>query len=241
MLIIPAIDIIDGKCVRLSKGDFSTKKEYSASPVTVAKVFEDAGITHLHLVDLDGARSGKVVNWHVLEEIASQTNLSIDFSGGIKGGEDIQRALQLGATQITVGSMAVKYPEDVIAWIESFTDSTLIIGADTIDGYIAVHGWQESSTQSIDDFISFYYENGAKNFLCTDVACDGMLQGPSIGLYTEILKKHPHISLIASGGVSCIEDLYNLHSINCYAAIVGKAYYEGRISLQELSAIQSFG
>ncbi len=237
MLIVPAIDIIDGKCVRLSKGDFSTKKEYSDSPTDVARRFEDAGISHLHLVDLDGAKQGKVVNWATLEAITSHTSLCVDFSGGMKCREDIQRAFGIGARQVAIGSMAVKEPDMVKEWLVEFGSNAIIIGADTLDSRIAIHGWQESSELTIYDFIIDYLQYNAQYFLCTDVACDGMLLGPSISLYKKILAIHPTISLIASGGVSCKEDLLALQDIHCYSAIVGKAYYEGRVSLQELSDI----
>jgi phosphoribosylformimino-5-aminoimidazole carboxamide ribotide isomerase len=237
MLIVPAIDIIDGKCVRLSKGDFSTRKDYSDTPVDVARRFEDFGITHLHLVDLDGAKNGKVINWFTLETIANKTSLSIDFSGGIKCREDIIRAIELGAKQIAIGSMSVKNPRVVQEWLIEFGSNTIILGADSLEGKIAIHGWQESSDLSILEYIDSYNANGAQYYLCTDVACDGMLQGPSTNLYKQILETYPSISLIASGGVSCKEDLLALKDIGCYAAIVGKAYYEGKISLEDMATL----
>jgi phosphoribosylformimino-5-aminoimidazole carboxamide ribotide isomerase len=238
MLIIPAIDIIDGKCVRLTKGNYDTKIIYNENPVDAAKAFEDAGITHLHLVDLDGAKKSEVVNWKVLESIASQTKLQIDFSGGIKTKQSAQQAFDLGATQITVGSLAAKNPKEFVDWIWEFGEEKLILGADVIKDKIAIHGWQESSTKDIYSYLDYFFEEGIDYVLCTDVSKDGMLQGPSIDLYKDILEEYEEINLIASGGVSSLEDLNQLKEIGCYAAIVGKAFYEGRISLSELSNFQ---
>jgi phosphoribosylformimino-5-aminoimidazole carboxamide ribotide isomerase len=238
MLIIPAIDIIDGKCVRLTKGNYDTKIIYNENPVDAAKGFEDAGITHLHLVDLDGAKKSEVVNWKVLESIASQTKLQIDFSGGIKTKQSAQHAFDLGATQITVGSLAAKNPKEFVDWIWEFGEEKLILGADVIKDKIAIHGWQESSTKDIYSYLDYFFEEGIDYVLCTDVSKDGMLQGPSIDLYKDILEEYEEIKLIASGGVSSLEDLNQLKEIGCYAAIVGKAFYEGRISLSELSNFQ---
>jgi phosphoribosylformimino-5-aminoimidazole carboxamide ribotide isomerase len=238
MLIIPAIDIIDGKCVRLTKGNYDTKIIYNENPVDAAKGFEDAGITHLHLVDLDGAKKSEVVNWKVLESIASQTKLQIDFSGGIKTKQSAQQAFDLGATQITVGSLAAKNPKEFVDWIWEFGEEKLILGADVIKDKIAIHGWQESSTKDIYSYLDYFFEEGIDYVLCTDVSKDGMLQGPSIDLYKDILEEYEEIKLIASGGVSSLEDLNQLKEIGCYAAIVGKAFYEGRISLSELSNFQ---
>jgi phosphoribosylformimino-5-aminoimidazole carboxamide ribotide isomerase len=238
MLIIPAIDIIDGKCVRLTKGNYDTKIIYNENPVDAAKAFEDAGITHLHLVDLDGAKKSEVVNWKVLESIASQTKLQIDFSGGIKTKQSAQQAFDLGATQITVGSLAAKNPKEFVDWIWEFGEEKLILGADVIKDKIAIHGWQESSTKDIYSYLDYFFEEGIDYVLCTDVSKDGMLQGPSIDLYKDILEEYEEIKLIASGGVSSLEDLNQLKEIGCYAAIVGKAFYEGRISLSELSNFQ---
>lgn len=238
MLIIPAIDIIDGKCVRLTKGNYDTKIIYNENPVDAAKAFENAGITHLHLVDLDGAKKSEVVNWKVLESIASQTKLQIDFSGGIKTKQSAQQAFDLGATQITVGSLAAKNPKEFVDWIWEFGEEKLILGADVIKDKIAIHGWQESSTKDIYSYLDYFFEEGIDYVLCTDVSKDGMLQGPSVDLYKDILEEYEEIKLIASGGVSSIEDLNQLKEIGCYAAIVGKAFYEGRISLSELSNFQ---
>lgn len=236
MLIIPAIDIIEGKCVRLSKGDYDTKKIYNDNPLEVAKEFEANGITHLHLVDLDGAKSGKVVNWKVLESIASQTKLHIDFSGGIKTKEAANQAFELGAAQITVGSLAAKNPKEFVDWIWEFGEEKLILGADVIKDKIAIHGWQESSTKDIYEYLDFYFEEGIDYVLCTDVSKDGMLQGPAIELYKDIIKEYEEIKLIASGGVSCMRDLEQLKEIGCYAAIVGKALYENKISFSDLQS-----
>lgn len=237
MLIIPAIDIIDGKCVRLTKGDYETKKIYKDNPLDAAKEFEANGITHLHLVDLDGAKSGTVVNWKVLEMIAASTKLHIDFSGGIKTKESAQRAFDMGAAQITVGSLAAKNPKEFVDWIWSFGEEKLILGADVIKDKIAIHGWQESSTKDIYAFLDFYFEEGIDYVLCTDVSKDGMLQGPSFDLYKNIIEEYQEIKLIASGGVSSKDDLMRLKEIGCYAAIVGKVFYEGRITWNDLKEI----
>lgn len=237
MLIVPAIDIIDGNCVRLSKGDFDTKKIYNENPLDVAKEFEDNGITHLHLVDLDGAKSGNVVNWKVLEAITSNTNLQVDFSGGIKTKQTAEKVFETGASQIAVGSLAVKNQKELVDWIWHFGEEKIIIGADVLDGMIAVNGWQEKSSTSIFSFLDFYFEEGIDYVLCTDISKDGMLQGPSFQLYQEILEEYEEIKLIASGGVSSIDDLIKLKEIGCYAAIVGKAFYEGKITLKEIKSI----
>lgn len=234
MLLIPAIDLIEGKCVRLTKGNYDTKKIYNENPLEVAKEFEANGITHLHLVDLDGAKGGTVVNWNVLETITNNTTLKVDFSGGIKSKPVAQRAFDLGAAQITVGSLAVKNPKEFVDWIWEFGEEKLILGADVIKDKIAIHGWQESSNKDIYSYLDFYFEEGIDYVLCTDVSKDGMLQGPSFELYTDLLEEYPEIKLIASGGVSSVADLHQLKEIGCYAAIVGKAFYEGKITLSEL-------
>lgn len=234
MLIIPAIDIIEGKCVRLTKGDYDTKKIYNENPVEVAQSFEQAGITHLHLVDLDGAKAGNVVNWKVLEAICAATNLKVDFSGGIKSKQIAHQAFDLGANQIAVGSLAAKNPKEMVDWIWEFGEEKLILGADVLNRKIAVNGWQQDSGKDIISYLDFYFEEGIDFVLCTDVAKDGMMQGPSIELYKEILSEYDEIKLIASGGVSSMEDLKRVKEIGCYAAIVGKAIYEGQISLQEI-------
>jgi phosphoribosylformimino-5-aminoimidazole carboxamide ribotide isomerase len=236
MLIVPAIDIIDGKCVRLTKGDYDTKKIYNENPIEVAKEFEANGITHLHLVDLDGAKNGSVVNWKTLETIASTTKLQVDFSGGIKTKEAAKQAFDFGAAQIAIGSLAVKNPKEFVDWIWTFSEEKLILGADVINGKVAVSGWQETSTKDIYSFLDFYFEEGIDYVLCTDVSKDGMLQGPSFDLYNTILEEYEEIKLIASGGVSSVEDLLKLKEMGCYAAIVGKAFYEGKITIAQLKS-----
>lgn len=234
MLIVPAIDIIDGKCVRLTKGDYTTKIIYNEDPLEVAKEFEANGITHLHLVDLDGAKSGAVVNWHVLENITHNTSLQVDFSGGIKTKQSAQKCFDLGAQQIAVGSLAVKNQKEFVDWIWAFGEDKLILGADVINEKIAINGWQETSTKSVYDFLDYYFEEGIDYVLCTDVSKDGMLQGPSFELYRNIIEEYPELKLIASGGVSTKDDLLQLKELGCYAAIVGKAFYEGKILMQDL-------
>jgi phosphoribosylformimino-5-aminoimidazole carboxamide ribotide isomerase len=234
MIIIPAIDIIDAKCVRLTKGDYNTQKTYNENPTAQAKIFEDAGFTHLHLVDLDGAKQGKVQNWKVLEEIANQTNLHIDFSGGIKTKEQAQRAFDLGAKQITVGSLAAKNPTEFVDWIWEFGEENLILGADVKNKKIAIQGWQENAEQDIFSFLDFYFEEGIDYVLCTDVSKDGMLEGAANELYGSILAQYSDIKLIASGGVSNLNDLIELKEIGCYAAVVGKAIYEEKITLTDI-------
>jgi phosphoribosylformimino-5-aminoimidazole carboxamide ribotide isomerase len=237
MRLIPAIDIIDGKCVRLSQGDYNTSKIYNTDPVSVAKSFQDAGIQYLHLVDLDGAKKGAIVNWKVLESISSQTELIIDFGGGIKTDLDIITAFNAGANQITCGSIAVKNPEQVFEWIEKYGSDKLILGADVKDRMIAVSGWTEISTVTLDDHISNYLNKGLKTVICTDIATDGMLQGPNTELYNDIILKHDSIKLIASGGVSSIQDLYTLKDAGLFGAIFGKAIYENKISLKDLTTM----
>jgi phosphoribosylformimino-5-aminoimidazole carboxamide ribotide isomerase len=234
MLIVPAIDIIDGKCVRLTKGDYTTKIIYNEDPLEVAKEFEANGITHLHLVDLDGAKSGAVVNWQVLEKITHDTSLQVDFSGGIKTKQAAQKCFDLGAQQIAIGSLAVKNQKEFVDWIWAFGEEKLILGADVINEKIAINGWQETSTKSVYDFLDYYFEEGIDYVLCTDVSKDGMLQGPSFELYRNIIEEYPELKLIASGGVSTKDDLLQLKETGCYAAIVGKAFYEGKILMQDL-------
>ncbi|MCD8412966.1 1-(5-phosphoribosyl)-5-[(5-phosphoribosylamino)methylideneamino]imidazole-4-carboxamide isomerase [Tenacibaculum finnmarkense] len=236
MRIIPAIDIIDGKCVRLTKGDYATKKIYNENPVEVAKEFEDNGIEYLHLVDLDGAKSQHIVNYKILEQIASKTNLKIDFGGGLKSNDDLRIAFENGASQITGGSIAVKNPDIFTGWLTKYGSDKIILGADCINRKIATHGWLETSEVDVVDFIKEYEKIGIKNTICTDVAKDGMLQGASVELYKEILSKSG-INLIASGGVASIDDLIELKEIGCEGAILGKAIYEGYISLKELQKL----
>ena len=236
MRIIPAIDIIDGKCVRLTKGDYSTKKVYNEDPLEIAKEFEGNGIQYLHLVDLDGARSGKIINHKVLSEIASKTALTIDFGGGLKSDSDLKIAFDSGATQITGGSIAVKDRDTFINWLDQFGAERIILGADYKDRMIATNGWEEGSELDVLDFIQGYEARGVRSVISTDIAKDGMLQGPSLELYKEILEK-TNVELIASGGVSNMQDLYALKELGCNGAIVGKAIYEGNISLKELSEL----
>ena len=234
--LIPAIDIIDGKCVRLSKGDYDTKKIYNENPVEVAKEFEDFGIQYLHLVDLDGAKAKKIINQKVIENIAKNTNLIIDFGGGIRSEEDLQKAFDSGAKKVTLGSIAVVNPELCLAWLEQFGAEKLILGADCLDRKIKTSGWLENSETDVVDFIKEYQKKGFKEVVCTDISKDGMLQGPSTALYQEIIENST-IELIASGGISNKEDVQKMKEIGCAGTIIGKAIYEGRISLEQLSKI----
>ncbi len=234
MRIIPAIDIIDGKCVRLTKGDYSTKKIYNESPIEVAKQFEDSGIQYLHLVDLDGAKSQHIVNYKILEQITLKTRLKVDFGGGLKSDEDLKIAFESGAHQITGGSIAVKSPDVFEHWISKYGAEKIILGADCYNENIAVSGWQEESELKVLPFISDYVSKGIQYAICTDISKDGMLEGPAFELYQSILKENNYIKLIASGGISKLEDLVELKEIGCEGAIVGKAIYENRISLKEI-------
>lgn len=233
MRIIPAIDIIDGKCVRLSKGDYETKKIYNENPVEVAKEFEYFGIQYLHLVDLDGAKAKKIINQKVIENIAKKTNLIIDFGGGIRSEEDLQKAFDSGAKKVTLGSIAVVNPELCLAWLEKFGAEKLILGADCLDRKIKTSGWLENSETDVVDFIKEYQKKGFREVVCTDISKDGMLQGPSTALYQEIIENST-IELVASGGISNIEDVQKMKKIGCAGTIIGKAIYEGRISLEDL-------
>ncbi|MCD1117231.1 1-(5-phosphoribosyl)-5-[(5-phosphoribosylamino)methylideneamino]imidazole-4-carboxamide isomerase [Chryseobacterium turcicum] len=233
MKIIPAIDIIDGKCVRLSKGDYNTQKIYNENPVEVAKEFENFGIKYLHLVDLDGAKSKHIVNQKVLENIAKETSLQIDFGGGLKTLEDIEIAFNCGAKQITIGSIAIQNPEFCLELIKKYGSEKIILGADCENRTIKTSGWLEESNENVIDFILDYQKKGIKNVICTDISKDGMLQGASTELYQEILDKAT-IQLIASGGISCIEDVYTMKEIGCSGTIIGKAIYEEKIRLKEL-------
>ena len=236
MQLIPAIDIIEGKCVRLSKGDFTQMKVYNERPLEVALQFQDAGLQRLHLVDLDGAKSGKVKNWKVLETIAGKTNLQIDFGGGIKTIKDVEIIFNSGALMATVGSLAVKDEPLLSQWLAFFGKDKFLIGADVKDEKIAIAGWQETSDVWIYDFIHRYMEKGVQQFFCTDVSKDGQLEGPSIDLYKNLFEKFPSLRLIASGGVSNLKDLDALQQAGCSGVIIGKAIYEGRITLKQLSA-----
>lgn len=234
MIIIPAIDIIDGKCVRLTQGDYSQKKIYNENPLEVAREFEDAGLTRLHLVDLDGAKAGSVKNWKVLETIAAKTSMVIDFGGGIKKEEDVKIVFNSGAVLATIGSIAVKNETEFVKWLLLFGANKFLLGADVKDEKIAVAGWLETTDVWIYDFIAKYINHGVQQLFCTDVSKDGKLEGPSIELYKNIISKFPQLHFIASGGVSSMKDLDELQSIGCAGAIVGKAIYENRITLAEL-------
>jgi len=238
MRIIPAIDIIDGKCVRLSKGDYSTKKIYNENPLEVAKQFEAHGIEYLHLVDLDGAKSKHIVNHKILEQIASKTGLKIDFGGGLKSDKDLQVAFECGAHQITGGSIAVKDPEIFKSWLQKFGSDKIILGADANNEKVAISGWQEESEEELIPFIQQYQNEGVKYVICTDISKDGMLEGPSFELYKKIIAETKNgagtINLIASGGISTFNELPKLAEMGCEGTIIGKAIYEGRISMKEL-------
>ena len=232
--IIPAIDIIEGKCVRLTKGDYDTKKVYNEDPLEVAREFEDHGITRLHVVDLDGAKAGHIINYKTLEKIAGKTSLVIDFGGGLKTSEDLRIAFESGAQMVTGGSIAVKNPEEFTSWITKYGAEKIILGADAKDKKIAVSGWQEDTAEELIPFVKKYREKGIEKVICTDISKDGMLEGPATELYREMMNEIPGIYLIASGGVSNIEDIEKLQEAGIPAVIFGKAIYEGRISLKEL-------
>ncbi|MBK9191305.1 MAG: 1-(5-phosphoribosyl)-5-[(5-phosphoribosylamino)methylideneamino]imidazole-4-carboxamide isomerase [Crocinitomicaceae bacterium] len=236
MRIIPAIDIIDGKCVRLTKGDYSTKKVYNEDPLEVAKEFEANGIQYLHMVDLDGAKSSRIINQKVLERVATNTNLKIDFGGGLKSDDDLRIAFESGASQITGGSIAVKNRKLFLKWISTYGSEKIILGADCLNRKIATQGWLENSEMDVVEFISDYQQKGIEYVICTDISKDGMLQGTSNDLYKEIMEK-TSVKLIASGGVSSMDDLIKLKELGCEGAIVGKAIYEGRIRLNDLKEI----
>ena len=232
--LIPAIDLIDGKCVRLSQGDYDSKKVYSESPVEVARELEAHGIRRLHVVDLDGAASHHVVNYRTLEQIATRTSLVIDFGGGVKSDEDLRIAFESGAQMVTGGSIAVRNPELFAHWLSVYGSEKIILGADVKERRIAVNGWKDESACELFPFLADYVQKGVQKVICTDISCDGMLQGPSIALYKEILQQHPDLHLIASGGVSCADDIRALEAAGVPAVIFGKALYEGRITLKQL-------
>ena len=235
MEIIPAIDIIDGKCVRLTQGDYAQKKIYNEHPLEVAAAFEDAGLRRLHLVDLDGAKAGSIRNWKVLETLAGKTGLIIDFGGGIKTAADVDIVFNSGAALATVGSIAVKDAGLFSDWLRDYGAEKFLLGADVKEEKIAVHGWQETTEIWIYDFIREYMERGVRQVFCTDVSKDGLLQGPALDLYRMIVKEFPELHFIASGGVSGMDDLHHLEEAGCKGVIIGKAIYEGRIRLSELS------
>lgn len=236
MRIIPAIDIIDGKCVRLTKGDYNTKKVYNENPLEVAKEFEANGIQYLHLVDLDGAKSKHIVNHKILENIATKTNLKVDFGGGLKSDDDLRIAFESGANQITGGSIAANNPEVFLKWLEKYGAEKIILGADCKNRKIATNGWLEASELDVVDFIKDYESKGIAYVICTDIAKDGMLQGTSNDLYQEIISESK-VKLIASGGVASIQDLELVKALGCEGAILGKAIYEGNITLKELQKL----
>ncbi len=237
MRIIPAIDIIDGKCVRLSQGDYSRKKVYNTNPLEVAKEFEGHGIQYLHLVDLDGARSNRIINYKVLEAIASRTGLEIDFGGGLKSSEDVKTAFESGAKQITGGSIAVKEPEVFLEWLKHYGPERIILGSDVKSGKIAVSGWTEASDKELLPFLKDFKELGIQYTICTDVSKDGMLEGPAYGVYKDIREQLPELKLIASGGVTSVSDIERLATMGCEGVIIGKAIYEGSIPITELEGL----
>ncbi|OEK01529.1 1-(5-phosphoribosyl)-5-[(5-phosphoribosylamino)methylideneamino]imidazole-4-carboxamide isomerase [Roseivirga sp. 4D4] len=238
MKIIPAIDIIGGKAVRLTQGDYNQKTEYNDDPLAVARAFESAGIDRLHVVDLEGAKASKPTNLNVLEAISKGTELKIDFGGGVKSNSSIEEVLKAGAHQVTAGSIAVKDRSLVKEWIAKYGAETIILGADVQNEKVAINGWQEDSGLDLFEFLREYVELGITDCICTDVSKDGLLQGPSFDLYEKIIKAFPDLKLIASGGVSSMEDLKRLEQMGVYGTIVGKAYYEGRISLEELASFE---
>ena len=236
MRIIPAIDIIDGKCVRLTKGDYTTKKIYNENPLEIAKSFEDNGIQFLHVVDLDGAKSNRTINYKTLEKMASKTTLAIDFGGGLKSEKDVEIAFESGAKQITGGSIAAKNRSEFVGWINRYGAEKVILGADCKDRKITTDGWLKKYDTDVIEFIQSYEQNGIRDVISTDISKDGMLEGPSINLYKDILNQ-TQVNLIASGGVSNINDIYRLKEIGCSGVIIGKAIYEGRITVKELSEL----
>ena len=239
MQIIPAIDIIEGKCVRLTEGDYAQKTIYNENPLEVAKAFEAVGIQRLHLVDLDGAKAGAVKNWKVLESIAVNTKLVIDFGGGIKTDNDVAHVFERGASLATIGSIAVANPTLFLSWVNRYGAEKFFLGADVKDNLIAVNGWMQTSTITIESFLTDYLAHGITNIFCTDVSKDGRLEGPSIKLYQSLIQLFPNLKLVASGGVSSLQDLEALDAIGCAGAIVGKAIYENRISLASLQQFNS--
>ena len=231
--LIPAIDIIEGQCVRLTKGDYDQKTVYD-NPLEMAQEFERIGFRRLHMVDLDGAKSKHIVNDEMLNRITKATNLIVDFGGGIKTDEDIRKAFDNGASMVTVGSIAVTHPELFLSWVEQYGAERLILGADVRNGKISINGWKEDSTEDLLPFLRRYIDAGVRNVLCTEISKDGTLQGPAIELYQRVMKEYPELHLIASGGVSSIEDIKSLDAAGIPAVVFGKAIYEGKINLQEL-------
>ena len=232
--VIPAIDLIDGKCVRLTKGDYNQKKQYDASPLDMALRYQDIGIRRLHVVDLDGAKSSSPKNLHVLEEIAIRTSLEIEWGGGIKSDQALYDAYNAGADYLIIGSVAVSKPDLFARWLDEYGGGRLILGADVNDGRVAINGWLEKSGQTIDALIDRFVPNGLREVICTDIAKDGMLQGPTFDLYARLQAKYPEQDIIVSGGISALSDIQRLNEMNLRHVIVGKAIYEGRITLEEL-------
>ncbi len=232
--LIPAIDIIDGKCVRLTKGDYAQKTVYADNPVQMARQFEEAGFRRLHVVDLDGAKSHHIVNVETLQKLSSQTSLIIDFGGGIKSDNDIRTAFDSGASMVTVGSVAVTHPELFEQWLSIYGPSRMILGADVRNGRISINGWQEDSKEDLLPFLKRYIDMGVRNILCTEISKDGTLTGPAVKLYQEIMAAYPSLHLIASGGVSSARDINELEAAGIPAVVFGKAIYEGRINLKEM-------
>ncbi|HOX82214.1 MAG TPA: 1-(5-phosphoribosyl)-5-[(5-phosphoribosylamino)methylideneamino]imidazole-4-carboxamide isomerase [Chryseolinea sp.] len=237
MRIIPAIDIIDGKCVRLTQGDYAQKKIYSKYPLDVAKEFEDADLKYIHLVDLDGAKKGKVVNWKVIEDIHGKTSLKVDFGGGVKTADEVERLLELDINQINIGSMAVKDPDTFISWMQKYHPENFILSADVRDEKIMINGWQDHTELDLYEFVGKFVKEGLTYLTCTDISTDGMLQGPNFGLYKKLKKRFPDLKIIASGGVSNIDDVKELKYIKVDGVIIGKAYYEGKVTLKELKDV----
>lgn len=232
--LIPAIDIIDGKCVRLTKGDYNKKTVYNDSPADVARQFEDMGFKRLHVVDLDGAKSKHIVNDHVLKAITDATNLKVDFGGGLKTDDDLKKAFEAGASMVTIGSIAVTKPELFLSWLEEYGADKLILGADVRNGKISINGWKEDSAEELLPFLKQYVDHRVKNVLCTEISKDGTLQGPAIELYRQIMDAYPTLHLIASGGVGSTDDIRNLNESGIPAVVFGKAFYEGKINIEEL-------
>ncbi len=238
MYIIPAIDIIEGKCVRLTQGDYEQKKVYNEDPLEVAKAYEDHGLQRLHLVDLDGARARHIVNYRVLERLATHTGLHIDFGGGLKSDDDLRIAFDSGARQVTGGTIAAKDPDRFLSWLNRYGSEKIILGADVRDGQIAVSGWQEKTEAELFEYLGHYVDQGILYSICTDISRDGLLQGSAVDLYRQIIERFPDLRLIASGGVTSPEELEHLRNAGCFGAIIGKAIYEGRITLKELQNFQ---
>ena len=235
--IIPSIDLFDGKCVRLTQGNFEEKKIYDSDPVAVAKRFAEAGVERLHLVDLDGAKAGKVINHKILEQIATETKLKVDFGGGVKSDEDIQKVFDCGAKQVSAGTIAVQNPKLVLSWIQKYGKDKIILGADVLNGIVRINGWVNPSEIKLSDFITNYQWHGIRYVLCTDIEKDGMMKGSSVELYKSIIKQFPEMRVIASGGVSSIEEIKQLNKIGCYGVVIGKAIYENLISLEDLAKL----